>query len=212
MKNSKLIIFIIILLSFAVGIYFYPRVPESIPSHWNIDGEVDGYMSRFWGLFLMPIISLAVTLIFILVPKIDPLKENFKKFRKHFDRFIIIILLFLFYLYFLTIFWALGKEFNMNRALSPAFAILFFYCGVLVQKSKRNWFIGIRTPWTLSSENVWNKTHNLGGKLFKIVGLIIFLGVIMPSYMFYFTFFPIIGASIFIIFYSYFEYRKEKNG
>jgi len=210
MRKSEIVAISIILFSFAIGIYLYPKMPSEMVSHWNVQGEADGYVPKFWGLFLMPIISLALFLLFILIPKIDPLKANIEKFRKYFDGFIILIILFFFYLYLLTIFWNFGNKFSMNQVLSPAFGILFFYCGILIEKSKRNWFVGIRTPWTLSSDTVWEKTHRLGGKLFKIAGIIAFLGIIFPDYTFFFILFPVIIASIYTIIYSYFEYQKEK--
>jgi len=161
MRKSELIIVVIILLSFAVGIHYYPQMPDRIASHWNAQGQVDGYMSKFWGLFLMPIISVGLLLLFILIPRIDPLKSNIQQFRKYFDGFVVLIMVFLFYLYLLTIFWNSGNRFNMIAFLSPAFAILFYYSGILIENTKRNWFIGIRTPWTLSSDRVWDKTHKL---------------------------------------------------
>jgi uncharacterized membrane protein len=92
----------------------------------------------------------------------------------------------------------------------PALGILFYYCGILIENTKRNWFIGIKTPWTLSSEVVWNKTHKIGGKLFKVVGIIAFLGIIFPNYAFFLILFPVIAVSIYTVIYSYFEYRKER--
>jgi uncharacterized membrane protein len=158
----------------------------------------------------MPIISLILFFLFILIPKIDPLKTNIEKFRKYFDNFVTIIILFLFYLYLLTIFWNFGVQFSMNQVLAPAFGILFFYCGILVEKAKRNWSIGIRTPWTLSNDKVWERTHKIGGKLFKVVGIIAFLGIIFPNYAFFLILFPVIAVSIYTVIYSYFEYRKER--
>jgi len=210
MRKSAIIILGIILLSFLIGIYLYPKMPEKMASHWNAQGQVDGYVSKFWGLFLMPFISLALFLLFILIPKIDPLKANIEKFRKYFDGFIIFTILFLFYLFTLTIFWNFGVKFSMNQVLPPAFGILFFYCGILIEKAKRNWFIGIRTPWTLSNDKVWERTHKIGGKLFKVVGIIAFLGIIFPNYAFFLILFPVIAVSIYTVIYSYFEYRKER--
>ncbi len=208
MKKSAIIISLIILASFAVGIYLYPQMPGKMVSHWGFNGEANGYMSKFWGLFLMPIVSLAMFLFLIFIPKIDPLRANIEKFRKYFDSFIIFIILFFFYIYLLTIFWNLGARFDMNQAIAPAFGILFYYCGVLVESSKRNWFIGIRTPWTLSSDEVWDKTHKVGGKLFKIAGIVSFLGLLFPRLAFFFILVPVIFATIFSVIYSYFEYRK----
>lgn len=211
MKASKIIIIGIILFSFALAIYLYPQMPDKIASHWNAQGQIDGYMSKFWGLFLMPFISLAMFLLFLLIPKIDPLKENIAKFRKYFDWFIALLILFLFYLYLLTIGWSKGIKFNMIQALMPAFALLFYYAGVLISKAQRNWFIGIRTPWTLSSDIVWQKTHRLGGRLFKLIGIIALAGLLFPKYAIFLLLIPSILAALYTLVYSYFAYQKEKT-
>jgi len=121
-------------------------------------------------------------------------------------------MLFLLYIYLLTLFWSLGYRFDMGRLMAPALAILFYYCGVLTEHAKKNWFIGIRTPWTLSSDYVWEKTHQIGGKLFKIAGAIAILGVFFPRFSFHFILIPAIFAGIYTMAYSYFAYRKEKAG
>ncbi|CAG0964603.1 MAG: DUF1648 domain-containing protein [Candidatus Methanoperedens sp.] len=191
MRKSEIIIFGIILLYFAIGIYYYPQMPEKLASHWNAQGQVDGYTSKFWGLFLMPIISVGMLLLFILIPRIDPLKSNIQQFRKYFDGFVVLIMVFLFYLYLLTIFWNSGYTFNMITFLSPAFAILFYYSGILIENAKRNWFIGIRTPWTMSSDKVWDKTHKIGGKLFKIAGVVTLLAIFFETYAIYIIVVPV---------------------
>jgi len=212
MRKSTLAILLIILVCFFLGIAFYPQMPDKMASSWDIKGNVKGYLPKFWGLFLVPIISFCILLLlFILLPKIDPLKANIEKFRKYFDTFIVVIAVFFFYIYLLTILWNLGYNFDVGRAMIPALGILFYYCGVLVENAKRNWFIGIRTPWTLSNEEVWEKTHKLGGKLYKIIGLIAFLGVIFPSYALLIILIPVISATIYIIIYSFFEYKKLAN-
>lgn len=208
MRKSTSAILVILLISFIIGIFLYPQMPEKMASHWNLQGKVDGYMSKFWGLFLMPLISVLLFLLFVLIPKIDPLKHNIQKFRKYYDRFIVLLIIFLFYLYLLTIFWNLGLRFSIIQVLSPAFGILFYYTGILTENARRNWFIGIRTPWTLSSDRVWHKTHKLGGKLFKIAGIIALLGAMLREYAFFFVLVPVIIIAIYTIVYSYFEYQK----
>ena len=212
MRRSSVIILLIILAFFIAALYLYPQMPDEMASHWNFRGEVDDYLPKFWGLFLMPIISLGLFLLFLLIPKIDPLKANIAKFRKYFDGFIVFIIVFLFYIYLLSIAWNLGKRFDMGQMMVPALGILFYYCGILVENAKRNWFIGIRTPWTLSSEKVWEKTHKIGGKLFKVTGLITLLGIFFPNYAFYFILVPVLLAAFYTITYSYFEYQKETKG
>ncbi|MGQ9705896.1 MAG: SdpI family protein, partial [bacterium] len=209
MRKSEILILIIILISFLIGWYFYSKMPDVFASHWNIKGEVNGYMPKFWGLFLMPFISSDLFLIFILIPRVDPLKANIEKFTKYYDLFIIITILFLLYIYLLTILWNIGMRFNMGMFISPALGILFFICGVLIENAKRNWFIGIRTPWTLSSDIVWNRTHRIGGRLFKIAGAMCLLCIILPDKALFFILISVILFTIYLVIFSYIEYQKE---
>lgn len=186
-------------------------MPDLVASHWDINGKVNGYMSKFWGVFIMPITSILILTILLIVPKLDPLKKNIEEFKKYFYKFIFILIVFLFYLHLLTLAWNLGYEYNMNRFIAPAFGILYFYIGVLMENSKQNWFIGIRTPWTLSNKKVWDKTHKVSGKVFKFGALLISLGIFLPNLFFAFM---LVATLVFVIFsfgYSYYLYSKEKK-
>ena len=101
--KSYLVIGAIVVASFLIGAYLYPQMPERMASHWNARGEVDGYISKFWGLFLMPVLSLVLLVFFFLIPGIDPLKQNIKEFIGYYDGFILAFTAFLFYLFVLTI-------------------------------------------------------------------------------------------------------------
>lgn len=209
MRKSEMVGIGIIFISFIIAICIYPQMPERMASHWNAQGQVDGYMSKFWGLFLMPILTLLIFLLLIAIPKIDPLKQNIDKFRKYYDGFVILIVVYMFYVYILTLLWNTGVRFSIIQPLMPAMGILFYYIGILVENAKRNWSIGIRTPWTLSSERVWEKTHKIGGKLFKIAGIIAFIGVFFQKYAAFFILIPVISVTVYTIVYSYFEYQRE---
>ena len=207
MKKRQWLALSIIIASFAISLYFYQWMPERMASHWNMAGDVDGYMPKVWALFLLPAISLAIFALFLVIPKLDPMRNNIEKFRAYFDNFILILFIFLFYIYLLTILWNVGARFNMGQMLVPAFGLLIYYAGILLQNAKRNWFIGIRTPWTLSNEQVWEKTHMLGGKLFRIAAVISFAGILFPDYALLFVLVPLIGFSVFLLVYSYVKYR-----
>ncbi|MBU2416342.1 SdpI family protein [Patescibacteria group bacterium] len=209
MKKSEIIILAIVIVSFIVGIYFYPQMPEKMASHWNAQGQVDDYLSKFWGLFLMPIILIGLALLFVAIPRIDPLKENIEKFRKYYNRFIILFFVFMLFIHVWTICWNLGIKINSNIIFPIGLGFLIFYSGILCENAKRNWLIGIQTPWTLSSENVWDKTHKIGGKLFKIAGIVAFVGVFFQNYALFFILVPVILVGIYTVVYSYFEYQKE---
>ena len=211
MKKTTIAVIAIIILSFIIGIYLYPQMPERMASHWNSQGQVDGDMPKFWGLFLMPLLTVGLFLLFLAIPEIDPLKKNIKKFRRYFDLFILLFIIFLLYIYILTLIWNLGYRFDMTTMIIPALGILFFYMGILTENAKRNWFIGIRTPWTLSSDKVWTKTHKLAGKMFKIAAVIAFLGLFMQKYALWIMLVPVLIAALYPVFYSYFEYQKEKK-
>lgn len=209
LRKSELAILGLVLFSFLLAACLYPHMPEQMASHWNAQGEVDGYSSKFWGVFLMPFVLLGTGILFFAVPRIDPLKANIEKFRKHFDGFIIIFFIIMLFIYMQAILWNLGVKISPNVITPVTMGPLFFYAGFLCEKAKRNWFIGIRTPWTLSSETVWDKTHKIGGKLFKITGVIAFLGVFFPRRAYLFILIPVLLVSLYIIVYSYIAYQKE---
>jgi len=209
MRKVEMILFGLMLLPFITGVYFYPQMPEKMASHWNVRGEVDGYMPKFWGLFLIPLVLFGISLLFIAIPRIDPLRANIEKFRKYYDGFTIIFFIFMFSIYTYVILWNLGVRISPNVIFPIGLGLLYFYIGILCENAKQNWFIGIRTPWTLSSERVWDKTHRIGGKLFKVAGIIAPIGIFFQSYLLFFILAPSISVAIYSTVYSYFEYRKE---
>lgn len=208
-KNIQILIIGLILVSFLIGAYLYPYMPEKMASHWDANGSVDGYMPKLWGLFLLPVISAILFLTFMLIPKIDPHKGNIEKFRGHFDVFILLLFVFLFYVHMLTMLWNLSYRFNIIQLLAPAFGLLIYYAGIMMENAKQNWFIGVRTPWTLSSEVVWDKTNKLAGKLFKVAGVLAAMGVIFPKYAIFLIMVPVILAAVYPIIYSYQKYQQE---
>lgn len=207
MKNKN-ISAVIIIISFLVSVGFYNIVPQRMVSHWGLYGEPNGFSSKNLALFIMPVIGLFMYLLFLFLPKLDPLKKNIKIFEGEFNLFINFLLIFLFYIHILTIVWNLGYTFNFILFLTPAFSLLSYSIGVLLEKAKRNWFIGIRTPWTLSSDEVWDKTHKLGSKLFKYAALLPLLGMVFQNYAFYLTIFSLVGVSLYLVVYSYLEFKK----
>lgn len=209
--KREIIIVLIILVSILVSIYAYPLVPEQMASHWNSVGQVNGYMPKLVGLALMPVIAIALLALFLVIPRIDPLRRNITKFRGYFDTFIVLMLLFLLYLHVIVIFANIGFAFNMIQVLAPAIGVVFYYAGVLISHAKKNWSIGIRTPWTMSSERVWNETHSRGGKLFKAAGIIAFLGIVFPDYAILFVLIPIIAVVVYTFVYSYVLYQKKRR-
>ena len=177
-RTTIIVASIVILTATIASAIVYPRLPEMAASHWNAAGQVDGYMPRFWAAFLMPLISVGLLLLFLAIPSIDPLKANIVKFRGYFNGFITLIIVFMLFIHGITLAWNLGyDQFNIGNAIVPAVGLIFIFAGVMMMKAKRNFFIGIRTPWTLSNDTVWDETHKLGGKLFIGAGIISMLSI-----------------------------------
>ncbi len=211
MRTSYYLIIVLIALSIVGSIMLYPIMPDQMASHWNAAGQVDGQMPKIWGLFLMPVIAVAMLLLFMAIPCIDPLKKNIQKFMKYFDNFIVLIVVFLLYIHTASVAWNLGYRFSMTYVILPAIALIFYYSGVLIEHAKMNWFIGIRTPWTLSSEKVWKKTHELGAKVFKALAFVMLLGIVLPPAYLTWWILLVVVAALYPVLYSYLEFRKEKR-
>ncbi len=129
-------------------------------------------------------------------PGIDPLKKNYDKFRRYYEGFILVFVVYLLVIQAHILFWSAGVQISPNMTFPILFGMLFIYLGFLVEHAEQNWFVGIRTPWTHSSESVWKKTHVLGGELFKIAGLVCLLGALFQSYAIWIIMVPIIRGTI----------------
>ena len=172
MKLIRVAIIAGLIITFILTIAIYPTAPDRIVSHWNAAGQADGYMSKFWGLFLIPLIMTGFVALLAVLPRIDPYKKNYEKFRDYYEGFILLFVLFMLAIQVQIILWSIGYQISPNLTFPILIGILFIYIGFLLGHAEQNWFVGIRTPWTLSSKTVWKKTHELGGKLFKIAGVI----------------------------------------
>jgi uncharacterized membrane protein len=212
-RTITIVLIVLVLAQIGCSLLAAPNLPEEVPSHWNAAGEVDGYSSPTMAMFLMPAITLAIGLLLIFLPMIDPLRANVEQFRSLYHWFVAGFLVYFTYIHILTLLAGVGVAFNMTYALIPAFSLLFIGIGFLMDHTQPNWFIGIRTPWTLSSPTVWEKTHKVGAWLFKGAGLLSLAGLFLPTEAaFILMIFPILIASLGSVAYSYFAYRQEMQG
>jgi len=210
-RTTTIIVLLMIVVATIAGAVLWNQLPDQMASHWGPNDQVDGYMSKFWGIFLMPLVTLGMMALFLVIPNIDPLKANIAQFRDVFNLFITLLVAFMIYVHILTLRWNLGyTNFGMSKAMLPAMGILFFFVGYMLRKAKRNFFIGIRTPWTLSSDRVWDETHRVGSVLFMISGVFAFIGSFFGGMTaFWFLFVPLIGSTLITLVYSYLLYQKE---
>lgn len=200
-----------LILTFIVSLAAYPVLPESVVSHWNAAGVPDATMGKLAGIGIVPAIMVALVALLAFLPRIDPLRKNYAAFRNWYDGFILVFVLFLFAVQCQIILWSLGHPVSMNLVMPVLVGLLFLYTGFFLEKVEPNWFAGIRTPWTLSSPAVWKKTHMLGGKLFKIAGIVSCAGALMPDFAIWFILVPALVTALVTAVYSWYAFQKEKE-
>jgi uncharacterized membrane protein len=209
LRTAEILMGVMVLLAFAIGLYVYPHLPQQVASHWNASGQVDGYMPKSAGVFLLPLVLVVIALIFAAIPRVDPLKANIEQFRSYYDGFIVLFFAFMLLIYLQVVLWNLGTQISPNLVMPIGVGLLFFYIGILCEHAKMNWSIGIRTPWTLSSPTVWEKTHRVGARLFKAAGVLALLGVFFQKWAVFFILVPVLLVAVYSVVYSYVVYREE---
>ena len=192
----------------------YSRLPDRIPTHWNLQGEVDGWSARFPGAFLAPAVATALLVILWgLVPRIEPRRENLARFAG--ERYLIANALTLFsaLLQVLTLGYALGWPVDVSAALMAGLGLLFIVIGNYLPRLRSNWWMGIRTPWTMDSERVWRETHRVGGRAFVAAGLVTLAAALLPhSARAWVSMAALAAATLVPVVYSYLAYRRDHSG
>ncbi|MDR3587646.1 MAG: SdpI family protein [Desulfosporosinus sp.] len=207
LKNDWLLI-ILILLGFALGVYFYPALPDRVPVHWNANGQINGYGSKLFGAFGLPAINLGMYIMFLVLPTIDPKKNNYAKFESTYQFVKYIFIVFFLGMQLMTILIATGVVANRPVFIQIMISLLFILLGNVMGRIKHNYFLGIRTPWTLANEEVWRKTHRLTAPLWVIGGILNIL-LSLTGTLNGIGFIIILAViSIVPIAYSYFAYQK----
>lgn len=200
------------LLFLLAALFFHFNLPAKTPIHWNWAGEADSYGSPIMAAWFLPILSIILYFFLLFLPKLDPKKEQYQSFRKNYHYFKDLLVTFLFAIYILSNLTAIGYKINLGLYLPLIVGLFIAIIGFFLRGLKPNWFIGIRTPWTLSSETVWLKTHLLAQPIFIISGLLIagsgFLSLFWKQLLFVLA---IIIIVLPLPIYSYILYRKEKR-
>ncbi len=202
----------LIVLALVSSWYFYNNLPERIPVHWNFAGQVDGYGSGKIQSIVFPLLIVGMYILFLLIPYLDPKKERYEQFSKIYHIFKNLFLALIIIIYFIVGLNGLGYNLPVGLIIPVLIGILFIIIGNYMGKIKMNWFMGIRTPWTLSSEEVWNKTHRFGGKMFILAGLLMVAEIFLPTSWKLPVFIIMITILLLgTIGYSYFAYLQEKK-
>jgi uncharacterized membrane protein len=208
----KWIPLLIVVAAFLATAVVYPRLPATIPTHWSVEGQANGWSSRIWGAWMIPLFLLGMWAMFRLLPAIDPRGRNYAKFGGAFEGIMISLMLFALGLHVIVLRAGLGYPVEMRRMLPIGVGVLFIVIGNLLPRARPNWFIGLRTPWTLSSDRVWEKTHRFGGRIFVAGGVLMILAALFSAQWAHVVLFAVVllcSAGAFI--YSYVEWKREQR-
>lgn len=197
-------------LVFGASAAMYSRLPVEMPTHWDAQGDVNGSMSRAWGAWMMPLVLVAMAIVLPRLPLIDPRRENYEKFRPSYDLAINAVMTLIAVLHVAMLGAALGWKVPMERITPLMVGVLFVILGNVLPRARPNWMFGIRTPWTLTNDRVWERTHRLSGIVMVIAGLLIIaMALVAPM-----AGVPVIVAASVLagvvpIAYSYYAWRQE---
>lgn len=196
-------------LTIGVNLWAYGQLPAMVASHWGISGQADGFMPRGIVVWFAPVIMAFLGGLFLVMPRIDPNRQAVNYGTK-WQVFVVAIIGFLAYINGLMMWWNLGGEFNMVQMLVPALAGILYLAGRMMEGTKRNYFIGFRTPWALDDDEVWKKTNQAGAMMMKLAaGAILIGGLVSPAAAFVVLMTGVIGGSLVVTGYSYLIYRKK---
>jgi uncharacterized membrane protein len=197
--------------AFAFSLLVYSRLPEHVPVHWNIRGEVDRLGPRAEAAFLLPALALVMWGLMRGLPRIDPRRANYQKFAGTYDLVVNGIVTVAVLLHVLVLGNVLGWPVPIDRVIPAVVGVLLVIVGNALPRARSNWWFGIRTPWTLSSERVWMQTHRVGGYLLLLSGCAMLVCAALPSpWTVWIAVGSVIGASLASVVYSYFAWRRER--
>jgi len=194
--------------SFALG----PRLPETMVTHWNAAGVPDDTMPKFWGQVAVPAISAGTLAVCLLAPRVDPKRERIEEFRGAYNDFLVVLAAFLAFTHGVVLAVNVGYVAPINAVLLGGVGFLVFSLGSLLESAEQNWVVGVRTPWTLSDEDVWDRTHAVGAWLFRLSGIVAVVGAFAGRYAVYFVVGPPVVSALALTVYSYYLSAQRSDG
>jgi uncharacterized membrane protein len=202
--------FIIGAVIFSVAVY--SRLPDSLPTHWGMSGEPDGFSSRLQAAFMLPLIMVAVFALLQWIPSLDPRAANIEKFRGSYDAVVGATIAFLGIMHVFTLGNALGWNVNMTTVVFASLGAMFVLLGNLLPRARSNFVFGIRTPWTLSSDAVWARVHRVGGYAMVAAGLLtIAAAFLRPRIGFAIALPSLLLSALVPVIYSYILWNRERR-
>jgi uncharacterized membrane protein len=208
--RSEALSLALLLTMFVLALATWPVAPDRIPVHWDFKGMPDRYGGKVEGLLATPLLALGIYALMIVLPRFDPRFGHYFRFAEVYNLIRTSIVTLLFGAYLVIILWARGNQVRVELGAPILVGTFFLILGNCLGKVRSNWFVGIRTPWTLSSEESWNKTHRLGGKIFMLIGVgFILLALIKSPWLLAGVIALLIGSILFLMIYSYVIWRRD---
>lgn len=201
---------IILLLPFFYIPFIWDKLPDAIPTHWNLHGKVNQYSSKTFGTLFLPLLNIGMYALFLILPKIDPRKKNYNYFGNTYRNIRLLLVVFMTVMFFITMQMALGvMNADSKIVLILVFGVIAIF-GNFLRTIRSNFFVGIRTPWTLDNPEVWRRTHEAGGRLWFYASLIGILCLLfIPKEYIPWLMVPYLAVVIiYPILYSYLLFRK----
>jgi uncharacterized membrane protein len=189
----------------------YPRLPETVPSPWNLHGQVDGWTSRGHAAFLMPALLLVLWGVLRGLPAIDPRRAHYAKFESTFDLMISAVLTLVALVHVTVLAVALGAPISIHRVIPILLGVVLIAIGNQFPRARSNWWFGIRTPWTLSNERVWERTHRVGGYLMTAAGVTTIIGGLVSDFAAPLIIVCLAVFALGSVIYSYYAWRQETS-
>jgi immunity protein, SdpI family len=197
----------LILAAFAVAASMYNSLPDLVPIHWNARGIVNGYTPKPWGAFMLPLMMVGLYLLFLVLPAVSPGGFRISRFMRVYWILCSVTLAFLLVTTVFALLMAQGISLPLNRIINAGIGLLLMIIGNFLGKVTKNFFVGIRTPWTLASDEVWFRTHRFAGKLFVLVGFVVVIAGVL-GYAGTWQVWVIIAAAIVSVIYSAVIYKR----
>lgn len=210
--RTELPLWILMAAMFVAACVAWPSAPDRIPIHWGLDGQVNGYGGRFEGLLLLPLITLGVYLSMLFVPGLDPGRLNYPLFAGAYYVLRFGLVGFFAVLYGVIHLALHGQPVDMNRIAPLLAGVLLILIGGVLGKIRPNWFVGVRTPWTLSSKTSWVRTHRVAGWVVMLGGLALATAGLVGDQSFIVAAFAatMLGV-LWCVIYSYLVWRKDPD-
>lgn len=204
----------LLVLAAAIGfsIWAYPRLPAEVATHFDLQGDPNGWSSRLTAVLLAPALALLFIGFAVVLPRVDPRRANYALFTPTYWTLINALLILLGVIHVVVLGKALGWQVDMGKVAGLGIGGMFVVLGNLMTRIRPNWFMGIRTPWTLSSDDVWRKTHRFGGIAFSIAGLCFAATALSDApWMKYLAVAAVFAAALGSVAYSYLVWKREQG-